>query len=53
VGVLAVVGGLEVRVIQRCNDIEIDAITHGNPLERGGYSWRGEMRPRVSRVDLR
>lgn len=34
----------EVRMTQRGELIEIVAVTRGTPLERGGYTWQGEMR---------
>ncbi len=34
----------EVRMAQRGDLIEIEAITRGTPFEQGGYLWSGEMR---------
>jgi len=34
----------EVRMSQRGDTVEIVAVTRGTPIERGGYTWHGEMR---------
>lgn len=31
-------------MVQRGDLIEIEAITRGTPLDRGGYMWSGEMK---------
>jgi transcriptional regulator with XRE-family HTH domain len=34
----------EVRITQRGDDLVIQTVTRGIPLEEGGYHWRGELR---------